>query len=421
MKNKTVIRVGIDAEGFKKWGGGIDFVSMLASALESTGKIETYLLVGEEAAWSLFIKRIYWFVLSIVKKEKREYIENRENIEIIKNFRTVSPQTIILKYKRTIIRGKSNAEIKIRQLIKKNQIELLFPRLKCYAGEQIVPQIGHIYDCQHKHFPELFSPKVCEARDIEFEWQLKNSDYLVVYSEYTKKDIQMYYPQYSTTILVLPYKPFQRIRLTDMNISDKYSLPERYYVICNQFWKHKDHLTAFFALEKMFNNGIKDIHIVCTGKMLDSRNDGYIKEMNNEIEKMNCRNNIHFLGFIPKDDQLWIMLRSCGLIQPTLFEGTPGGMASLTAVSLGIPIYLSDIPVNLEVKGDSNVHFFVHHDSDSLFQVLSEYISDKRIEQKKLDEILEKNRKEYTEFLVDLVERAVGTHNHIKDYENTEG
>jgi glycosyltransferase involved in cell wall biosynthesis len=46
------------------------------------------------------------------------------------------------------------------------------------------------------------------------------------------------------------------------------------------------------------------------------------------------------------------------VLQPTLFEGGPGGGAVYDAVSLGVPAILSDIPVNREIENEPNLFYF---------------------------------------------------------------
>jgi glycosyltransferase involved in cell wall biosynthesis len=53
------------------------------------------------------------------------------------------------------------------------------------------------------------------------------------------------------------------------------------------------------------------------------------------------------------------MRRAVAVIQPTWFEGGPGGGAVYDAVSTGTPAILSDIPVNREVETDGRrIRFF---------------------------------------------------------------
>ena len=59
------------------------------------------------------------------------------------------------------------------------------------------------------------------------------------------------------------------------------------------------------------------------------------------------------------------MKESLGVLQPTLFEGGPGGGAVHDAISLGVPSIVSDIPVNKEIKAE-NVYFFKTKDAEDL-------------------------------------------------------
>src|SRR5205823_654260 len=49
-------------------------------------------------------------------------------------------------------------------------------------------------------------------------------------------------------------------------IRRKYNLPERYFIVCNQFWQHKNHLVVFKALNHLRERGIAPI-VVCTGEL----------------------------------------------------------------------------------------------------------------------------------------------------------
>ena len=46
------------------------------------------------------------------------------------------------------------------------------------------------------------------------------------------------------------------------------------------------------------------------------------------------------------------MKESIAVIQPTLFEGGPGGGSIYDAISLGVPAIISDIPVNREIDSE---------------------------------------------------------------------
>jgi glycosyltransferase involved in cell wall biosynthesis len=119
-------------------------------------------------------------------------------------------------------------------------------------------------------------------------------------------------------------------------------------MVSNQFWIHKSHETAFMALRLVRDAG-HDVHLVCTGDTSDYRWPEHFNNLKAIIEKNNLRDYVHILGLIPKGDQLAIMRGSLAVIQPTLFEGGPGGGSVYDAVSTRTPCIVSDIPVNREI------------------------------------------------------------------------
>ena len=62
---------------------------------------------------------------------------------------------------------------------------------------------------------------------------------------------------------------------------------------------------------------------------------------------------------------------SIAVIQPTLFEGGPGGGSIYDAVALGVLGLVSDIPVNREID-DANIAYFAPGDSEGLAQLMIE-------------------------------------------------
>jgi glycosyltransferase involved in cell wall biosynthesis len=71
------------------------------------------------------------------------------------------------------------------------------------------------------------------------------------------------------------------------------------------------------------------------------------------------------LGLIPRLDQIEIMKNACAVIQPSLFEGGPGGGSVTAALALDVPSICSDIPVNRELEGE-RVTFFKASDASDL-------------------------------------------------------
>lgn len=404
------LRVGIDSRQFSNWGGGIDFIATIAEALESTGKVCTFLVVEEDSNFGKLWKCARIMLrngFNIKKYRLQQSLEFRGPENLIEGFKSCSPGTKTITFKKTENRLINNREKKQLKCLMKNKIDILLPSMNCESNDFAIPRIGYIYDFQHKYLPELFSEEECLGRDEHFRNQLKNSKYLIVNAKDVKKDIEKYYPDEKCEIVVLPFKPFQKPEMKSHPDLRKYNLPKKYYAVCNQFWMHKSHITVFEALEHLYKSGTKDVHVVCTGSLADGRNPQYIDQLKQKISLLECKENIHLLGFIPKDDQIAIMKKSSGLIQPTLFEGGPGGGSTYNALCLGLTCLLSDIPVNKEVVGYDNVYFFEKKNSLELAKLMSEHINDKAIDEEIVNKKNESNRKEYGEYLLAKLEHII--------------
>jgi glycosyltransferase involved in cell wall biosynthesis len=82
---------------------------------------------------------------------------------------------------------------------------------------------------------------------------------------------------------------------------------------------------------------------------LDSRSPAYFPALQEELRRLGIADRVQILGLIPKRDQIELLKQAVALVQPTLFEGGPGGGAAYDAVGLDVPVILSDIAVNREV------------------------------------------------------------------------
>lgn len=236
-----------------------------------------------------------------------------------------------------------------------------------------VPWIGYIYDFQHRHLPGNFSADACFKREILFAGILKDAPVVIVNSRAVREDIARFYPWSDRgRVVALPFAPHVaagRLQEPSRPIRERYSLPARYFLVSNQFWVHKDHMTAIRALDLL--GPTSDCGLVCTGATHDFRRPGYFDEIVRSVERLGLTGRVHMLGHIPKRDQIEVMKGALAVVQPTLFEGGPGGGCVFDAVALGVPVLLSDIPVNREAIGNA-VLFFPPGDAGELARLMAE-------------------------------------------------
>ncbi|WP_052159123.1 glycosyltransferase [Aeromonas bestiarum] len=246
----------------------------------------------------------------------------------------------------------------LADVLKVNNIDIVLPVNSDLGADFPVPWLAYIPDFQHKYLHSYFTEHECFVRETAFSARLRDCKAVVVNSHEVKSDILKFYPWINgERVKVLPFTPHPMTAWLEVNpfaIREKYGLPQDYFLICNQFWIHKDHPTAFHAFAMLEN---KSLHLVCTGTLSDYRYPNYINELKDLLSNLGISDRVHFLGHIPKLEQIGLLKGSVALVQPTLFEGGPGGGATYDAVALSIPVLLSDIDVNKEVIGTDIYHF----------------------------------------------------------------
>jgi glycosyltransferase involved in cell wall biosynthesis len=227
-------------------------------------------------------------------------------------------------------------------------------------------------DLQHKYYPEFFTGYKIFARDARIKFILRNSDDLVLSSKAVADDFMKFFKIRPS--LKLHIFNFVSVigDLTNLSFDDlrvKYRLPLKYFIASNQFYKHKNHKILLNSLAILKRKEVY-VSLVLTGRFPEKDHTPYIKELNEIIDKNQLKDQIHFLGVIPRNEQLLLMRHSQGVIQPTLFEGWSTVIED--AISLQVPVIASSLPVNIDQLGE-NGNFFDPHSPSQLADILFSY------------------------------------------------
>jgi glycosyltransferase involved in cell wall biosynthesis len=244
-----------------------------------------------------------------------------------------------------------------------------------------VPWIGYLFDFQHQHLPELFTDVQRLARDRSFEAMARTARYVVVNSQQVRADC-LRFLKGRAEFVALPFGAAPRAEwLADApELLAKYHLPDRYFLVANQFWTHKNHRLVFEALRLLADEpAFRGVQVVCTGSTTDVRDRKYFPSLVQLIHEAKLSERVRILGSIPKRDQVEVVKNAITVVQPTLFEGGPGGGAVYDAVSLGVPALVSDIPVNRELERyEASVRFFDPKDAQGLAGLMAEMAKEPR-------------------------------------------
>lgn len=243
-------------------------------------------------------------------------------------------------------------------LIRTEQVDVLYPAwdfpVRNRTGVKIIAWYA---DLQHKYYPVFFTNLNILQRNIRLKLMLRNADDLVVSSEAVKNDFLRFYrvrkdmnmPVYHFVSILDPLseEDFGEIRR-------KYDLPEDYFLISNQFHKHKNHRVVLQAVALMKGKG-KVIHLAMTGKFPKASDSPYLAELHELINENGLSEQISLLGLISRKEQLLIMKHARAVLQPSLFEGWSTVIED--AKSLQVPVIAASLPVNKEQLGEKGVYF----------------------------------------------------------------
>lgn len=235
--------------------------------------------------------------------------------------------------------------------------------------------VSWIADFQSYVFPEFFTKAELQSREEYFGNIAQNHFKLVLSSRDAFNTYAKLYPDYTDNVYVVPFvsaldEDMLKVDRFD-EICKKYEIKDRnFFIVSNQFWKHKNYDLVLEALRDLKEKGFDKIQVLCTGNTKDYRNADYFASLTSKIEEYGIADNIHILGLIPREDQLQLMKNAIAVIQPTLFEGW--GTVVEDGKVLGKIILLSDIPVQRE-QADENCIFFEKDDYEKLGELMKQY------------------------------------------------
>ena len=228
--------------------------------------------------------------------------------------------------------------------------EIILPVLNFFKNK-IFKSIGYIYDLQHRDIPKYFSQKEKQRRNLEFCNIIKYNEKFFVNSNFVKRGVLKNFNTTKNDIFKIPFLPYiiDEVKNINIDLKRKYGIYQNYFIICNRFWKHKNHDIVFEAFSK-FIISKKNYQLVCTGDISDTRDPNYFGYLNKKYKTLIANQKIKILGLISRDDQLNLLNNANAVIQPTLYEGGPGGFASYEAIAFQKPLIISNIPINREIK-----------------------------------------------------------------------
>jgi glycosyltransferase involved in cell wall biosynthesis len=380
------MRIGVLGHSLIGWGGGLDFLRLIVASLlaaDSHRPHQLHILLPTQG--------VRMSLENIVAHGRfaAKYVIYAGQAKRHK----MPPREIILGAfaefgDRLVIHEIDSGFFALKRAVGRLGLDVLVPSIGLLPTNIGAPWVGYVFDFQHKYLPHFFTDKDKAGRDQAFSTMLLNAKTVVVNAQSVASDIDKFIPEATAKVFVLPFSPAPHPSWFDTKVdaASTYGITSPYFMISNQFWIHKDHGTAFKAFAQIAST-FPDVMLVCTGETSDHRAPNHVSDLVALLETVGIRARVKILGLIPKQHQVALLRDALAVVQPTLFEGTPGGGATLDAVSLGVPVLLSDIPVNHEVISGC-VRFFKTADANSLAQAMRETLNKGQTPRPKTEELI---------------------------------
>jgi len=348
------MRIAFTLIGGKKWTGGYNYLRNLLTALSKSqmNRVTSVLFVGQDVPEAEVID---FFSIPNVKVVRTPILNFSRKHELLI---------------RSLVFGR---DVYLAELFRKHCIDVVFEAAQYFGWRLDVPAIAWMPDFQHRIFPELFSKFMWWKREFGFQAQVLSGRTIMLSSNDARNDCERYYPstkgRTSTVHFAVDVSSpifYEEAR----GLADSYGLPEHFFFLPNQFWKHKNHKLVLDALSILKQRG-KKIVVVCSGAQEDPRDPSYFPDFLRKIEENRLSDNILLLGLVPYSHLIMLMRASSALLNPSLFEGWSTTVEEARAI--GTPMVLSDLSVHREQMGHSAI-YFDRRSADSLANALEGFV-----------------------------------------------
>jgi glycosyltransferase involved in cell wall biosynthesis len=212
-------------------------------------------------------------------------------------------------------------------------------------------------------------------------WSIHQADSVVFISEGCKEDVEDFtnletvdhYVIYSG---VAPY--FEEELHSKRYDADCF--PSHYVLSVSNFYRHKNYEALFRAFKHL--EDVSDLYLVVAGNASD---EAYYKEMKHLLESLSLEERVVLLGFVDHSRLRRLYAGAACYISTSVLETF--GLTPLEAMSLGVPVAISNETVFPEICGDAAIYFDPYDPVDIASQI-RRLLEDERL----TEQLIEKGR-----------------------------
>src|SRR3954469_7610378 len=192
-----------------------------------------------------------------------------------------------------------------------HNIDVLLPCLDVPPWPIAPRTIGWIPDFQHLFFAELFNQADLDRRNETIKRLADKATLIMLSSTAARDDFAAVAPDASSKVRVIPFPSlfaFEPIAGNPADSRRRFNLPEKFALVANQFWAHKNHAVIVPALAELKRRGLR-IPVVMTGQPSDWRDPANknLSSLLQAIAGAGLNDQIIILGQVPYPDLVNLM------------------------------------------------------------------------------------------------------------------
>ena len=347
-----MIRVAFTLIGGENWTGGYNYLLNLVRALteHACGRVQPVLFFGTD-----------------IDEKYAAPFEHIVGVVLVRNA-AFNETNKARRLRQALLTGRDQAAA---TAFAAQDINVVFEAAQFYGWRFPVPAVAWIPDFQHRYLRHLFDFKAYWKREIGFRAQTLSGRQLMLSSDDARQDCERFYPSTRgrTHVVRFAVSANDIDVVTARAVADGYGLPETFFFLPNQFWKHKNHECVMQALQILKARG-REVVVAASGKQADPRDPAHFPRLRLVIESNGLEQNFRLLGLIPHA-HIPALMRSCAaVINPSTFEGWSTTVEEAKAI--GTPMILSSLRVHREQRADAL--FFDENSPDQLSRILDEFL-----------------------------------------------
>lgn len=224
-----------------------------------------------------------------------------------------------------------------------------------------------IHDLFHLAHPEYYSRTKLSILKFLIGCAIRKSTLILTVSNFSASEIARFYGESAAKKVHRVYNGFTPVSCSN----EKTGYESRYILYVGNIKPHKNLKNALLGYEQYINSTGDDLGFVIVGKK-----EGFVtadKDVDLIIKRINKhKSSVNFVGNVD-DEQLYSLYKCATIfIQPSFYEGF--GIPLIEAMSFGIPIICSDIPVFKEICG-KQVRYFDPGDVFSIYRAILDSVN----------------------------------------------